>query len=540
MASTTPITGALGIQRATHLLRRTTFSITKAKIDTFSNYTIEEAMDALFAPNTLTMEEPIDYELGGPWLLNTNTPVGGTGRQEDYIRAWWMNEALNDDTIHHKMMFFLHNQFTISVGNGAGNPYDFFNYLRLLSLYAKGNIKTLAYKMTFDNAMLDYLDNHNNRNTAPNENYAREFLELFTIGKGEQIGPEDYTNYTEADIVMAAKILTGIRRDSTRATIDLETNIPSGYLLYSWHDSSTKTFSAAFQNTTIAGATDEAGMLVEFQSFVDMVFNQPATAKYIAARMYRFFVGREISTEVENDIIPVIASKLSGDNYNMELALRTLLSSQNFFDEDDTVIGDENIGSLIKSPVDFMLNSLSMLEMPIPDPLTDSENHYNNFFRRWVRSTFNTYHNFRLFSPEVVAGYPAYYQGPNYNRNWFNSTSIVVRYKFPEMVLEGRRVLLGSTFPSTFDPVSWVENNVAVAADPFQVVDTITEYFFCLPPDADRRSYYVHIALLDNLPEMDWVYEWQNYQSTGIDTEVRLMLESLFYAVLYSPEYQLM
>ncbi len=540
MASILPFTGILGKTRAAHLLRRTTFSITKSKIDTFSNYTIEEAMDALFATNTLTINEPIDYRLGDTWLLNSNTPVSPNGLLFSYIRAWWMNEAMNDNTIHHKMMFFLHNQFTTSAANGAGNPYHFFNYLRLLSIYATGNIKTLAHKMTFNNSMLIYLNNHDNRNIAPNENYAREFLELFTIGKGDQIGPGNYTNYTESDIVMAAKILTGIRADYNRNTIDPETNLPSGYLLFSWHDTSTKTFSDAFQNTTIEGATNEAGMLVEYQQFVDMVFNQEATARNFATRMYRYFIGRKITPEIENDIIANIASILIAENYNMELALRTLLSSQHFFDEDDAIVGDENIGSLLKSPVDFMLSAISMLEMPIPDPVTQAEDHYYNFFLRWVSYTFNNYHNFTLFSPEVVAGYPAFYQEPNYNRNWFNSTSIVVRYKFPQMVLQGNRVLLSSTFPSIFDPVSWVENNVAIAYDPYHVVDTVIENFICLTPDNDRRNYFVHTALLDNLPEMDWVYEWQTYQSTGEDMEVRLMLESLFYAVLYSQEYQLM
>ena len=88
----------------------------------------------------------------------------------------------------------------------------FYDYLRLLNFYALGNIKTFAKKITLDNAMLRYLDNTENNATNPNENYAREFLELFTILKGPQVSDENYTNYTEIDIQQAAKVFTGFKK----------------------------------------------------------------------------------------------------------------------------------------------------------------------------------------------------------------------------------------------------------------------------------------------------------------------------------------
>lgn len=76
--------------------------------------------------------------------------------------------------------------------------------------------------------MLDYLDNTKNNANNPNENYAREFLELFTILKGEQVGNGDYTNYTEVDVQQAAKVFSGIKTKHDRTIIDADTNIPMG------------------------------------------------------------------------------------------------------------------------------------------------------------------------------------------------------------------------------------------------------------------------------------------------------------------------
>ena len=77
--------------------------------------------------------------------------------------------------------------FTLSKDDGSGKSAHFFDYLNLLQFYSDKSVKDLARKITFDNSMLYYLDNSENNKNNPNENYAREFLELFTIGKGEQV-----------------------------------------------------------------------------------------------------------------------------------------------------------------------------------------------------------------------------------------------------------------------------------------------------------------------------------------------------------------
>ena len=123
--------------------------------------------------------------------------------------------------------------------------------------------------------MLLYLDNTTNNKNNPNENYAREFLELFTILKGPQIAEGNYTNYTENDIQQAAKVFSGIKTKPLRDTIDPDTGIPFGYVNISQHDTGSKTFSNAFNNQTVTGGTDAAGVFDEIDEFVDMIFANP-------------------------------------------------------------------------------------------------------------------------------------------------------------------------------------------------------------------------------------------------------------------------
>ena len=121
--------------------------------------------------------------------------------------------------------------------------------------------------------MLNYLDNTQNNANNPNENYAREFLELFTITKGQQIAVGDYTTYTETDVQQAAKVFTGFKTKLDRTIIDPDTNIPMGRLSVNNHDQNDKTFSHAFNNYVLTGGTNESTIFQELHEFVDMIFN---------------------------------------------------------------------------------------------------------------------------------------------------------------------------------------------------------------------------------------------------------------------------
>ncbi|MEM7372039.1 MAG: DUF1800 family protein [Bacteroidota bacterium] len=541
MASLNPLSGTLGHRLAAHLLRRTSYHYTRAQIDAFAGKTVTQAMDDLMIIPSAIVAEPIDYETGQPWINSGVESMANRGRLRSYIAGWWMDEARQDPSIGHKMMFFLHTNFVVAAMEGPSEEY--FDYLALLRHYAVGNFKVLAYKMVLDNQMLRYLDNTANLKGKPNENFAREYLELFTIGKGQQVGPGDYTNYTEEDIVEAARVLTGFRTGQRDTHIDPDTNLPMGRAVFGQHELGDKTFTTnAFQDTIITGATNQAEMFQELQDFVDMIFAQDATATFICRKLYRYFVGRHISQEIEEDIITPLAIIFRANNYELEPVLRVLLSSQHFYDKDDSKPTDEIVGGMLRSPLELFLHTMSFFDIAVPDALTETEDHYFRLYHRWVNSVFFPKAGFNVFRPSTVAGYAGYYQEPTFHRNWFNSSSIIARYKLGEMLILGRRVLAGGTIPVQFDLPTFVQDTTHItdADNAILMVQEFLDYLFPEAVSQERFDYYLNDIFLQGQTTDDWSYEWQAYLLNGDDTEVRLILNGLVESIMYSPEYQLM
>jgi uncharacterized protein (DUF1800 family) len=391
--------------------------------------------------------------------------------------------------------------------------------------------------------MLVYLNNNSNTKTNPNENFAREFFELFTIGKGPQAGPGDYTHYTEDDIVQAARVLTGFVTRSQRDQTDPETGIPRGTVSFSRHDTGNKTFSSRFQGQVITGATSSTNFWTEINAFVDMVFNQQETARNWCRRAYRYFVHPNITMEVETDIIEPLATQLRTGNYETAPVLQRLLSSVHFFDEDDTDSTNEILGGIIKSPLELTMHALSFYNVTIPNPVTQNALHYVTFYSSGMMDRMLNYANLSIFYPPDVAGYPAYHQTPEFNRNWFNSSTVIARYKLPQMLLTGKRVLGSSPNSSIgikFDVVTWIRNSNVVTdpADPYILVEELLNYLLPVPVSPARFDYFYDKVFLTGLPPYDWTYEWYAYLDTNTDTEVRIALERLIYHIMYSPEYQ--
>lgn len=548
MASLNTLQGNLGHRRAAHLLRRASFRYTKAKVDLMAAQTADQAVNGLVALYPLGLAQPVydnpqtDTVESIMWI----NPPGQTAPDQDFILqrriiGWWLHEALNDSGIGHKMEFFWHQYLTLTAN--TFNNFTFFDYLTLLRWGALGNFKKLATKMVADNTMLRYLNNDQNSKQNPNENFAREFLELFTIGKGPQIAPGDYTNYTEDDIVQAARVLTGFRTRVQRDQLDPETSIPRGIVQFNRHDTGPKTFSSKFQNTTIQGATNAAGVFTEVGNFVDMVFAQPEVAKNVCRRLYRFFVHPNITPEIETDIVAPLADIFRNNNYEIVPVLKKLLKSEHFYDADDSDNKDEIFGGVIKSPLELSLQAISFFNIAIPDPITQNNQHYIQFYSQGVIERMLGYANLPLFYPIDVAGYSAYHQEPEYNRNWFNSSSIIARYKLGEMLLTGRRVLGSGPNASIgvkLNAAPWVRTSGICAdpSDPYILVKNLLDYMLPETVDDDRFNYFYNQIFLDNLPAADWTYEWQHYIATNNDQEVKIALERLITYIMFSPEYQ--
>jgi uncharacterized protein (DUF1800 family) len=542
MASINPLNQLLGTRFSKHLLRRATMRYSKQDIDTFATMTVDAAVDQLFVLIADPIAEPQDPEDTLPYWIN-NVPVqsiSSDARKKNYVKGAWLYNGISSATIKHKLMLFLFNQFTVSTVTGKST--QFYDYLKLLEYYALGSVQDLALKVTFDNLMLKYLDNNTNVKNNPNENYARELLELFTIGKGPQVAPGNYTNYTEADIIQASKVLTGIRVDNSRSFTDADTGLPTGYVNLSKHDLNDKTFSAAFQNTVLVGANSAIDVVREINDFVSLVFNQSATAKHICRRIYRFFVKDSISTEVENDIIVPLSLTLQQHNYELAPVVKQLLKSAHFYDKDDSNDADETIGAMLKSPLQLLTEVVTLLEINIPDPDTDAINFYKKFCHGFLGLRYFPASGMPLFEPTSVAGYPAYYQAPNYSRYWFDSSTIIGRYKLFESFVTGRNQVAGNTalIGFVFNVVDCVSNNSLFndPENPETLVRDLVDYLFPEAIDNDRFNYFYQDIFLDGMMPYNWTTAWNDFLVNQDDSVVKPRLEQLFTFLINSPEFQ--
>jgi len=456
--------------------------------------------------------------------------------------GYWFNELIHDTTINMKMAFFLHTNFATNWLNAGTNENEF-DHNQLLRQFALGNFKTLTKKVTLDNLMLLYLNNHQNRKQAPNENYARELLELFTIGKGPQIGDGNYTNYTEDDVKEAAKVLTGfIYRLREPEYIDPDTGLYAGMAHLPYHDTNDKTFSAAFSNTVITGANSKEDMFRELDDFLNMIFNQLETARHICRKLYRHFVHADINNEIDVNIIEPLAILFKNSNYELAPVIETLLKSQHFYNEDDYGNTIKIVGGMIKSPLEILAHTIQFFNVQLADQQTDSNTFYNTFTSGFLRNTFFDLTGFMLNAPDTVASYPAYHQSPQWDCNWFISSTIIPRYKVGQMFVSNRRVLTGGSLGAQLDSISYIKNqlNISNAEDAKVVVEEMMEYLFAEYPSPDRVEYFLNDIFLEGLSVFNWKFEWQKYLQTGNDSDVRIPTDALITALLGTPEFQLM
>jgi uncharacterized protein (DUF1800 family) len=552
MASLLPYSGALGSRLAKHLLRRATYNVTKSRITQYSTLNVDQALTALLTLPAKNMEQPISYSTGLPWInddpdgLGVKTDAGfGAQKMNSSLAGWWMDEAKRDTSLRSKMTYFLLNDFTASIRTLSSNHH--YDYIKLLEFFCLGDWKEFCFQMSRNNVMLKYLNNDENTDANPNENFAREILELFTIGKGPQVAVGDYTNYTEADVEEAARALTGWTYSknsrSEHSTGPSFGNLPCGYAQTGKHDFGAKQFSSRFNNYVIpaydtSGKTDEeklAKIEAELKEFIAMVLDQDETAKFICRKMYRFFVSRNITTEIENDIIVPLAATFR-TNYDLEATITQLLKSQHFYDADDSDNSDEIIGGLIKSPLDLILQTLSITNYPVPDPFTDTESHYKNFYGFEIINEFLVKSGQDPFRPPSVAGFPPTYEAPDFDKFWFNSSTIITRYNMASILANKNSTKVYDWYVSTF-----VKNNVSNPENPTTLVSELVAIMFPEAVSTDRLNYFVNVILLDNgsLDASMWADDWTDYVNNPSNTTaVEAALKPLFEALTWSQEYQ--
>ena len=212
--------GTWSAKEARHLLKRTTFGVTQTLIEEAQSSGLSATIDKLFEVKPMP-ETPLKYEPDGTGRNEVNDPDVNYGEtwvnappspdlptsseiskalnsRNRSLYAWSFLQMQNSGiSIREKLTLFWHNHFVAE----NSNPHRQYNYINLLRSNALGNFKELTKLVTLDANMLIYLNGNQNTDDAPNENYSRELLELFSIGKGKAVGNGDYTNYTEDDVV---------------------------------------------------------------------------------------------------------------------------------------------------------------------------------------------------------------------------------------------------------------------------------------------------------------------------------------------------
>lgn len=536
----TPKSGLLGRRLAAHLLRRASYNINKARIDEFANYTVEQAMNVLMTPIPPQFSEPryIGYI---PHILDSNLQPG-----DEFIncgtipsscttndlgtagigstRLWWYFEAYQDTSMRHKMQYFL--STCLLPATAIQYKRYGFDELALLKHYAFGSYRVLARKMTMDPAMMERLDVNESTAGNANQNFSREFMELYTIGKGEQAGPGDYTTYTEYDVNEAAKIFTGFRFsfDANQLNLDPDTNLNAGKAHYGDHDVTDKVFSAAFGGQVITGAVDEQDMYRELDDFVNMLFAQEHTALYLCRRMYRYFVADDITPDIESQIIGPLAETFRNSDYSMETVMRELLSSQHFYEE-DTLGSGQVIGNLMADSDSLATLVMSRLGFVLPDLTSFEESQLFDLLRPYNTASALQ----RFFGPPSVAGFPAHYQGPLWSCLWLDSGNVAQRFEIQS----------SEHFLKHFKLAEWVENNCDDPSNAEAVVLAAIEIFFPEIPPQERIDYICNQLFLRGITPSDWSIAWSMYQG-GDDTEVQLIVKDFFNEFLRAIEIQVL
>ena len=541
MASLAPYTQPLSQREAGHLLRRTLIGPTQAEISNATGQFAAQLLQQLLVDDPIP-NPPIDPLTNGDWV----SPAPGPNNSPDDERriqffGWWIHKMHTQPaTIHERMVWFWHTHFP-TIETRISNTAALYYQHSLFRKYALGNFKTLTRAMCIDNAMLVHLDGRLNVAGSPQENFAREFFELFTVGKGDQVSPTDYTTFTETDVKEATRLLTGWDVDGSFTLVDPITGIPRGKLkgngnIATQHDTGTKTFTAAFNNTSIAPASNQVvDVEAELDAFVDMVFASPHTAKFICRKLYRFFVYYDITPEIENDIIAPLAALLIQQNYEIKPVVEALLKSSHFFDKDDQVLQNNNIGAIIKSPMEITVGSLRTLEVSLPAP-NDLVRHYLAYGNKLTEATGGQ--GMPFHEPYDVAGFDPYYQFPGFNRLWISPNYLAMRYLWSESITGGVADMSGLEL-FKLDMPAFVQTHCSNPGNADVLIKEMCDLLLPIDLDQARLDYFRDNGLLSGLTSSGWSTDWATFTQNGNTMLVEQPLEKMFRIILQSPEFQI-
>ena len=369
--------------KARHLLARAGFGGTPQEVERLHKMGLYKAVDYLVeyaflpAPNLpfdgLPPErpEPIAAFAGKARIPGAAARVQGRrlaeGSQFGPLRLWWLERMVESPRqLQEKLALFWHGHFATQ-NSVVAHAYNMYRQNQLLRQHAAGNFGGLLYGMVHDPAMLRYLDNNKNVKGQPNENLAREILELFSMGADQ--------GYTEEDIIQAARALTGYTYDHFNGQFRF---------VHAQHDTGEKTIFGKKGPWT-------------GDDLVKLILDQPTTSRFVASRLFEFFAHRDPNQET----VEAMATVLRTNEFELEPMLKNLFLSKEFY-------SDSAMGSQIKSPVQLVVGMLR--DLGVKD-VTNSGT-LDGAIRQMGQE---------LFEPPDVKGW-------RYGRSWISSNRMFIRY----------------------------------------------------------------------------------------------------------------
>lgn len=279
----------------------------------------------------------------------------------------WLEEMINSEAqLREKMSLFWHGHFACRVINSYFQQ----ELLQVIRENALGSFKDMLRAVSKSASMLQFLNNQQNRKQHPNENFAREVMELFTMGRG---------NYSETDIKEAARAFTG-----------WGFNLQGEFVFRKQaHDSGSK---------TILGKTGD----YDGDDVINILLEQKQTAKFITAKLYKYLVNED----VDNDKVNWLSDRFYNSGYDIKKLLEDIFTGDWFYNE-------KNIGNKIKSPVELLAGIRRFL------PLEMENDQAQLLFQRTLGQV--------LFYPPNVAGWPG-------GRTWIDSSTLMVRLRIPQIM----------------------------------------------------------------------------------------------------------
>lgn len=344
------------LQKAGHLYRRAAWGASWPELQSALKQGPTASIDQLFAGgsgieafknNAAKLAEPL-----------------AEGADDQRLRAWWLYVILNSPhPLQERLTLFWHNHFATSYAK-VQNVGSMYRQNQLFREHSLGKFDKLLHGVSEDPAMMVWLDTIVNKKGKPNENYARELMELFSLGVG---------NYTEQDIRQAARAFTGwgIKNEQFHFNQDE-------------HDDGEK---------TVLGKTSTFGG----HDIVTRCLDQPACARFITRKMIRYFISETLIPD--DALIEPLANRFRESQYDIKQLVSTILRSNLFF-------SPEAYRARVKSPVEFAVSMIHMLEGRVDSiQLADMLDSLGQ----------------RLFAPPSVKGWDG---GPN----WLNSTTMLLRH----------------------------------------------------------------------------------------------------------------